>query len=186
MRATVADNPTTNRAFACRATDFEALRRQVVALVDDDVSVVGDAIVHDALLDEALNDGDVDESVRPGRATADTTDRLRRQAEERRESLDPLIEQLAPMDEDQRVHAALGDQPRGDDGLAKRRRRGEHAGVVRQHRVCSGLLLASQLAAKRDLERAPVVAFVADDGAHAQIGQRLRTSSKHPRGSAMC
>ena len=57
------------------------------------------------------------------------------------------------MDEHQRVHAALGDQPRGDDRLAKRRRRGEHAGIVRQHRVCSGLLLAPQLAVKRHVER---------------------------------
>ena len=149
---------------------FEAVGRQVVALVDDDVSIVGDTIVHNSLLDQTLNDGDVDEPVRPGTPTADPTDRLRRQAKERRESFNPLIEQLTPVHEDQRVHAALGNQPRGDDGLAKRGRCGEDADIVRQHRVCRGPLLASQLAAKRDLDRAPFVAFIADHGAHAQIG----------------
>ena len=78
-----------------------------------------------------------------GAPATDTTNRFRRQTEECRESLDPLIEQLAPVHENQRVHAALGNQPRGDDGLAKRRRRGENTGIVRQHRVSSSLLLPS-------------------------------------------
>ena len=114
---------------------LEAVRRQVMTLVDDQVAVVGHAIIDDALPDEALNDRDVEQSGRPASPAADATNRLRGHAEERRESLDPLIEQLTPMDEHQRVHAALGDEPRGDDRLAERRRGGQHAGVVRQHRV---------------------------------------------------
>ena len=68
MRATVADSPTTNRAFARRDDLLEAVRRQVMALVDDQVAVVGDAVVDDALPDQALDDRDVDRpvgSVRP-------------------------------------------------------------------------------------------------------------------------
>ena len=64
------------------------------------------------------------------------------------ESLDPLVEQLTPMHEHERVDAALGDQPGGDHRLAERRRGGQHAGLVRQHRVCRGLLLGPELAVK--------------------------------------
>jgi hypothetical protein len=78
-----------------------------------------------------------------GAAAADATDRLRRQTQEGREPLDPLIEQLAPVHEDQRVHATLGNQPRGDDGLAQCGRCREHTGILRQHRVCSGSLFAA-------------------------------------------
>ena len=39
---------------------LEAVGRQVMALVDDQVAVVGDAIVDDALSDEALNHGDIE------------------------------------------------------------------------------------------------------------------------------
>ena len=70
---------------------------------------------------------------------ADAADRLRWQVEKRRQPLDPLVEQLPPMDEHERVDAALGDEPGGDDRLAERRRRGQHAGVVRQHRFRGGL-----------------------------------------------
>ena len=70
---------------------------------------------------------------------ADAADGLRGQVEERREPLDPLVQQLPAMDEHQRVDAAAGDQPGGDHGLAERRRGGQHAGVVRQHRAAAAL-----------------------------------------------
>ena len=45
-----------------RPTDhvFKAVRRQMVAFVADHVPVLGDAVIHDALADEALNDRHVD------------------------------------------------------------------------------------------------------------------------------
>ena len=46
---------------------LEAMGRQVVALVDNQVAVVGDPVVHNALLDEALDDGDIEQ---PGRRVA--------------------------------------------------------------------------------------------------------------------
>ena len=70
------------------------------------------------------------------------------------EPLDPLVEQLTPMDEHERVDAALCDEPGGDHGLAERRRGGQHAGLVRQHRVGRGLLLRPQLAVKRHVQTA--------------------------------
>ena len=38
---------------------LEAVRRQMMALVDDHMAVFGDAIIHDALADQTLNDADV-------------------------------------------------------------------------------------------------------------------------------
>ena len=91
---------------------------------------------------------DIEQPGRLAPAAADATDRLRRESEERRQPLDPLVEQLPPMHEHQRIDAALGDEPGRDDCLAERRRGGQHAGVVRQHRLCRELLLWPELALK--------------------------------------
>lgn len=56
------------------------------------------------------------------------------------------------MDQDERVHAALRDEPRGNDGLAEGGSRGKHAGVVIKQRICRCLLLYTQLAAERNIE----------------------------------
>ena len=57
---------------------LEAVRRQVMALVNDQMAVVGHAVVDHALPDETLNDGDVEQPGRSAPPAADTTDRLRR------------------------------------------------------------------------------------------------------------
>ncbi len=110
---------------------LETVRRQVMALVDDHMAVLSDAVIDDAFPDETLNDGDIEQSGRAVSPAADSTDRFRRHIEERREPLDPLVEQLPPMHEHERVDAALRDEPRGDDRLAKRRRGGQYASLVR-------------------------------------------------------
>ena len=73
---------------------LEGLRRQMVTLVDDDVAVVGDQVIDDVLLDEALYEGYIKQTCRSLAAAGHTADRLRRNAQERRKSLDPLIEEL--------------------------------------------------------------------------------------------
>ena len=64
---------------------FEAVRRQMVALIDDHMAVLGDAIVDDTLPDQALNDADIEQPGRSASAAADATDRLRRDVEKRRQ-----------------------------------------------------------------------------------------------------
>src|SRR5262245_37807698 len=98
---------------------LEAVRREMVAFVDDEVAVVGNAVVDDALAHQALNHCDIDQPGWPVPATADTADRLHGKVQEGGKPLDPLIEQLPSMNEDEGVHAALGDEPGGDDGLAE-------------------------------------------------------------------
>ena len=102
--------------LACKL--LETVRRQVMALVDDYMAVLGDAVIDDALSDETLNNANVDVSSRSTSSAADSTDCFRRDVEKCRQPLDPLIEQLAPMNEHERVDTALSNEPRGDHGLA--------------------------------------------------------------------
>ena len=103
----------------------------MVALIDDEMAVVADAIVDDALPDQALNHGDIDSAGWLVPAATDSPNRGRWHVQERRQPFDPLIEQLPPMNEHERVDATLGDQPGGDDGLAEGGGRGQHTGVMR-------------------------------------------------------
>lgn len=172
LRATVADSPRTNRAFACRATCFKAVRRQVVALIDDQVTIASHTIINDALLDQALNHRDVQELCRRIATATDASDRLGRDAKECRQALHPLIEQLAPMDEHDRTDAALRDQPRADNRLAKRRGRRQHAGVVGEECVRRDLLVTPQFSLKGQIERAAGLAFVAKGWANPKVFER--------------
>src|SRR5262245_39865121 len=53
---------------------FETVRRQMVALVDDHMAVLGHSVIDDALSDETLNYADVDVSSRATPTTSDSTD----------------------------------------------------------------------------------------------------------------
>ena len=53
---------------------LETVRRQVMALVDDDMTVLGYAVSHDALANETLDNADVNLSSRSTSPTADSTD----------------------------------------------------------------------------------------------------------------
>ena len=103
------------------------------------------------------------------------------------ESLDPLIEQLPAMHQHQRVHAALGDQPRGDTVLP-------NAVVAASTPVsCASIASAAAFCSGRSspwkahVQGLAGLTFVANDGANAEVRQRLlRTSSRQPRGRPMC
>ena len=98
---------------------LETLSGQVVAFVDDEMSVVSDQVTHDVLSHQALDDRHVQRAGRLLAPAADSADGLGRQPQKRRQSLDPLFLQLPAMHENERIDAALGDQPCGDDGLSK-------------------------------------------------------------------
>ena len=65
-----------------------------------------------------------------------------------RQTLNPLVQELVPMNEHQRIDAALGDQPDSDDCLSERRRSRQDTSFVLQHRLGRELLLCSELALK--------------------------------------
>src|SRR5881275_498390 len=58
--------------------------------------VVTNAVVHNTVANEALNDGHIEQTGRGLSATADSTNRLCRYVQEGRETLDPLVEELPP------------------------------------------------------------------------------------------
>lgn len=68
-----------------------------MAFIDDHMAVLSDAVIYDAFSDETLNDADVNLSSRSISSSADSSDRFRRDIEESRESLNPLVEQLPAM-----------------------------------------------------------------------------------------
>lgn len=152
----------------------------MVAFIDDYLPVLGDAIVHDIFADEALNDRHVQQPGRLFATTANAADRLRRKAEERCQAFDPLVQQLAPMHEHQRIDSPLGDQPGSNDCLAERRRGGQDTGFVLQHRLGRDLLLCSELALKGGMQRVSAETLVADDGANIQVDQYLTNVFKTP------
>ena len=63
-----------------------------MALVDDQMAVVGHAVIHDALPYQTLNDRDVEQPGGSASPFADAAKRLLRHTEERRQPFDPLIQ----------------------------------------------------------------------------------------------
>jgi hypothetical protein len=91
---------------------------------------------------------------------------------------------LTPVDKHKRVHAALRDEPRGDDGLAKCRCGRQYPRLVAQHGVSCGLLLPPKLASKAHVQTAPVVTLVANGRAHTKVGERPPNIVEAPAGQA--
>ena len=106
---------------------------------------------------------------------------FRGRAEERRQPLDPLIQKLAAMHQDERVHPAPGDEPGSDDRLAERRGRRQHADVVLRQRVCGDLLFGTQLAVKDDVRS--VVPCVRSSRMTVTNPERLECLLERRRGS---
>ena len=105
-----------------------------MALIDDEVAIFRHAILDDALVDQALDHGHVQRAGRLLVSAADAADRLRRQAEECRKPIDPLLQQLAAVHEHERVDSALRDEPGGDDRLAEGGRGRQDSRFMPKHR----------------------------------------------------
>src|SRR6266511_88346 len=148
----------------------ERTRRDVVALIHDDVAVSGDDVVDLALPNEALDHRDVD----PARAlplpAPDDTDLLARDPEELRQLRDPLVEKRLPVDKDERAHAAPRDERRSEDGLPGARRGDDDADVLRQDGGGGTGLNLGEVASKLDLDRLAVHALILDDRFAAPLG----------------
>ena len=90
---------------------LEALSGQVVAFVNDEMSIVSDDVTHDVLSYQALDDRHIQQSGRLPASAPDPADELGMKSEKARQSLHPLFQQLPAMHENQRIDGALGDQP---------------------------------------------------------------------------
>ena len=59
---TVADKPSDETSLRAADDLLKAVRRQMVAFVDDHLPVVANAVVHDTFANEALNDGHIEQT----------------------------------------------------------------------------------------------------------------------------
>ncbi len=144
-----------------------------MALVDDHVAVIADAVIHHTLSDQTLNQRHVELAVGFPLPAADAADGARRQSEKRGQPVDPLIEQLLSVDEHEGADPAFGDQPRGHHRLAERRRRRQHTGVVGQQCLGRGLLFRSQFTVERDIERLTSTSFVPNGQRDMQVVEQM-------------
>ncbi len=139
---------------------LEADGRDGMALVDHHVPVVGDEGIHIALPHQALEQRDIDPPGEGFASAAPASDRRLRDPEKRREAGHPLFLKRTPVDQDERIHPALRDQPRRQHRLAEGRRRRQDAGVVLEHRLRRRPLFRPKLAGERDIERRARIALV--------------------------
>src|SRR5258708_17928136 len=105
-----------------------------MALVDDDVTVVGYEVVDPPVADQALDHCNVEPTVRLPLAAADLADLLRLDPQEQSQLRNPLIQERTAVDQNERAPSSLRNEIGTHDRLPDARRRREYADVVRQHR----------------------------------------------------
>ena len=86
---------------------LEAEGGQMVALVRDHVSILGDTVLHFTLAMEALKEGHVNQSSPRILSTNNLPDGFLRKIQKHREARTPLFEQLLSMDDNERIDASL-------------------------------------------------------------------------------
>ena len=135
-------------------------RRDVVALVDHDVPVIGQQLLQVLPACQALHGRDVQTAFWFVPARADDPDLLDGEIKELGQPLDPLLEKRLAVHHHERRAAAGGDQVRRDHCLADPRRRAQHPQLVREHLLRGLGLGVGQLAREPGIELGPVGALV--------------------------
>ena len=100
---------------------LESERRDMVALVDDHMAILGDKVLHFLFPVQALNDCNIHPSSPVRLPATDLPNRFRWQIQEHYQPLMPLIEQLLPVNHNQRIDLAIRDQPGRNGGLSESR-----------------------------------------------------------------
>ena len=191
FRVTVADSPSTYRALACPRDGFEAHGGEVMAFIDDDMAVIGDQIGDDALPNQALHEGDIDDSGRLLLSAMDDAEPVRRDVQKCLQPRHPLIEKLPAMDEDQGIPIPCSDHFRGDDGLAECRGRRKHPGFMLE-KSCGGFTPVPASARRETVSRVAVLAGVRRAARPRCLRRRegptdrrgIRSGGRHASGTA--
>ena len=133
---------------------------------------------------QALNHGDVDPALELLATAANTTDRAFLDIEKLAQSSGPLLHELLAVDEYQGVDTALGNQPSRDDRLSECGRRGQDAGVLRQHDGGRHLLFGAKAASKRHRKGHPGKSLVTcrrlDAETLKQVSGIVQTPARKP------
>ena len=152
---------------------LEADGGEMVALVDDEMAVVGDDVVHLVAAHEALNDGNVYDACGLAPAAADLPDGGGGQIQERPEPRDPLVHELAAVNQNEGVGSAGGQQRCRDDCLAERGSRRQHAGVMLQQGIGGRRLLRRQFAEECCLNRTARKTLVSQVKPNAELFEQV-------------
>jgi hypothetical protein len=136
----------------CGEHTLERERREMMALVDDHVTVGGDDVVHVTVTHQTLHRRDAENARRPALSPADATDGLRIDSEEQRELGHPLLQQRRAVHQDDGVPSARCDQVSADHRLPRTGRRDQHAHVVSEQTPRRFLLHGRQTARERHLD----------------------------------
>jgi hypothetical protein len=109
---------------------FKARCRQMVAFVDNKMSVTGKDIGNLSIAHQALDECHIDNARRLSFPTADNSDLFRINVQKRPQALHPLGEQFPAMNKNQSIASSISDECGGDNRLAEGRHGGEHAVAV--------------------------------------------------------
>lgn len=150
---------------------LELHRGEVMALVNDHLTVRGHETRNGILAHETLDHRDVDApGLRPF-SSGDLPDGFLVEPQKQGELREPLIKERLSVDEDQRAACARGHEVGPNDCLPDSWRRDEHARVVREYRASRRVLDGGQLALEANVERSPrhtLVGKIQRNAVHAE------------------
>ncbi|SAI66694.1 Uncharacterised protein [Bordetella ansorpii] len=145
--------------------------REVMAFVDNDLSVIFHNGIGFSLPMYGLHDGDVNAACRFGLSAADHADHLLAATQESLQTFLPLPEQFRAMHQYQRIDATPGDQRRGGDGFSEGGGCAQDAGIEAEHRSDGLLLVFTELACERNSKGLAAAAFVPQFAADSVLTQ---------------
>ena len=126
------------------------------------MTVIADEIVDLAVAHEALDQGYVDAPRQLALAASDGANAGTVDRQEGLQPLAPLVDQLPPMHEHERVEAACCDHAGADHGFTESCRGGEHAEIVRLECSDGCCLHVVDLAQEGNVEGSAVLALVGE------------------------
>src|SRR6266550_1962259 len=132
----------------------------MMAFIHDHLTVFGDNIFNLALSNQALDHCYIESSCSRGLSAPDLTNVLDVEPKVRRQSFAPLVHQVTPMCQHERINFALCDQLRGNCRLAERRGRAKNPILVSSQRLGCLSLCWTVVATKINLQRTSCQAMV--------------------------
>ena len=153
----------------------------MMTFIDDEMPIVSHKVRYLVFSDQALDDGNVDNARRTFLTTADNPDAICADCEERAQPRQPLIQQLLPMDQYQGIHFAFRDEFDRDHRFSECRRSGEHARIVSNQVVDSGLLFLGERPEELRLNWHALLALIAklgpDAAGYEEVQSAIQASS---------
>lgn len=125
---------------------LEFFRRDVMALIDDELPVVGNTIIDDIVANQTLPQRHIDKTGGLFLSAPHDPEILGRNIEKHRQSAEPLIQDRLAVNDNERIDTSLGNHLGAQHGFAETRRQREHSQVMSLDRPEGRLLVRVQSA----------------------------------------